>query len=198
MRRQDARRSQWRKDDQTMRTFLALDMSDDAKDELTRISELLKGECKGSFCAPQSYHMTLAFLGEITQYDADILMDILEDELGNVEPFSLSLCRLGYFAQPESATVFCSTAKETRLEDLAALTYRAAWDCGIDFDAKRFRAHITLGRRVDTRGARLDAIPVGPVSFPVEYVTLYKSTLRPTGPIYERLSRVALKGRPNR
>lgn len=171
-----------------MRTFLALDVSQEAKAELSRLSNTLKGSCHGSFCTPQSYHMTLAFLGEITQDEADTLMDVLEGELEGHEPFDLTLCRLGYFAQPESATVFCSTAKEPRLDQLAALTYRAAWDCGIDFDAKKFRAHITLGRRIDTRGTRLDAIEVSPVSFSVSGVTLYKSTLHPTGPVYETLA----------
>jgi len=171
-----------------MRTFLALDVSEAARAELSRLSTVLKAGCHGSFCTPQSYHMTLAFLGEITQDEADTLMDVLSGELEGAAPFDLSLCRLGYFAQPESATVFCSTAKEPRLDALAALTYRAAWDCGIDFDAKKFRAHMTLGRRIDTRGVRLDAIEVDPIQFPVSGVTLYKSTLRPTGPIYESLA----------
>ena len=174
---------------------MALDISQEAKAELSRLSGLLKGSCHGSFCTPQSYHMTLAFLGDITQNDADTLMDVLEGELEGVSPFLISLCRLGYFAQPESATVFCSTAKEPRLDELAALAYRSAWDCGIDFDAKKFRAHITLGRRIDTRGTRLDAVEVHPVSFPVSGVTLYKSTLHPTGPVYETLAFAKLLGR---
>lgn len=167
---------------------MALDVSESARAELSRLSSILKAGCHGSFCTPQSYHMTLAFLGEITQDEADTLMDVLSGELEGATPFDLSLCRLGYFAQPERATVFCSTAKEPRLDELASLTYRAAWDCGIDFDAKKFRAHITLGRRIDTRGIRLDAIEVNPVSFCVSGVSLYKSTLRPTGPIYESLA----------
>ena len=171
-----------------MRTFLALDVSEAARTELSRLSGMLRASCHGSFCTPQSYHMTLAFLGEITQDEAYTLVDVLEGELEGVAPFQLTLCRLGYFAQPERATVFCSTAKEPRLDELAALTYRAAWDCGIDFDAKKFRAHMTLGRRIDTRGIRLDAIDVNPVSFDVAGVTLYKSTLHPTGPVYEALA----------
>lgn len=177
-----------------MRSFLALDITDEAKVELSRLSAEIRRICSGSFCTPQSYHMTLAFLGEITQDEAYDLMDVLTGELEGTKPFELSLCRLGYFSQPESATVFCSTAKDLRLDALAGLTYRAAWDCGIDFDSKRFRAHITLGRRIDTRGIRLDSIPVDPVLFPVSAVTLYKSTLRPTGPIYERIATSGLGG----
>ncbi len=178
--------------EETMRTFLALELNPEAKNELTRLSGLIQQNCHGSFCKQETYHLTLAFLGEITQEAATSLTFVLEDALSKTKSFNLSLCRLGYFAQPESATVFCSTAKEEQLDTLAQITYKAAWDCGIDFDAKKFRAHITLGRRVDLRGIRLDSIPVTPVSFPVQAISLFKSTLHRTGPTYEVLQRIAL------
>ena len=187
------RRSTYEPKEETMRTFLALDLSAQAKEELTRLSNLIHQNCHGSFCLPETYHLTLAFLGDITQSEAQSLNLVLEDAVSNINSFDLNLCRLGYFAQPESATVFCSTAKEPRLDELAQITYKAAWDCGIDFDAKKFRAHITLGRRIDLRSFRLDSISVNPISFKVDAITLYKSTLHRTGPTYEALQRISLK-----
>ena len=187
-----SKRSTYVPQEETMRTFLALELNPEAKAELTRLSVLIQQNCHGSFCKQETYHLTLAFLGEITQADATSLSLVLEDALSNIKAFKLSLCRLGYFSQPESATVFCSTAKEAELDALAQITYKAAWDCGIDFDAKKFRAHITLGRRVDIRGIRLDSIAVSPVSFPVTAISLYKSTLHRTGPTYEVLQRIPL------
>ena len=187
-----SKRQTYIQSEETMRTFLALELSPEAKSELTRLSSLIQQNCHGSFCKQETYHLTLAFLGDITQADATSLSLVLEDALSNIKAFNLSLCRLGYFAQPESATVFCSTAKEEQLDALAQITYKAAWDCGIDFDAKKFRAHITLGRRVDIRGIRLDSIPVTPVCFSVQAVSLFKSTLHRTGPTYEVLQRISL------
>ena len=184
--------TQYYNEQETMRTFLALELSAPAKAELTRLSQELHSSCHGSFYSQQLYHLTLAFLGDITTEQAQSLMLVLEDELSRVCAFDLTLCRLGYFAQPESATIFCSTAKEPKLDALAQLTYKSAWDCGIDFDAKKFRAHITLARRADIRGIRLDSLSVTPVSFKVDAVSLYKSTLKRTGPTYEVLQRLPL------
>ena len=174
----------------TFRAFLALDIDDGAKAELSRLSGLLKAQCHGSFPSSSMYHMTLAFLGDITATQADALINVLEGVVRKYSPFDLRLCRLGYFAQPDSATVFCSTERDNTLLSLAQDVYRAAWDVRIPFDDKPFRAHITLGRRVDLSSIRLNSIEVNRVSFPANGITLYKSTLRPSGPIYEALEQI--------
>ncbi len=134
--------------------------------------------------------MTVAFLGDITPAQGDAICRVLEDTTSKYENFDLTLCRLGYFAQPEAATVFCSTERDNRLLSLASDVYRAAWDCRIPFDDKPFRAHITLGRRVDLNAIRLNTIDVQHIPFTVNGLTLYKSTLRPCGPSYEAVDRV--------
>ncbi len=176
--------------DRTYRAFLALEVSPEAKSELSRLASFLKAQCKGSYPSSEMYHMTLAFLGDITETQGEAMCRALEDVAEKYEPFELRLCRLGYFAQPESATVFCSTERDNTLLSLAQDVYRAAWDVRIPFDDKPFRAHITLGRRVDLSSIRLNTIEVNHVAFPVKGITLYKSILRPCGPTYEVMNRV--------
>lgn len=175
----------------TFRAFIALDIEDDARHELSRLASLLKEQCHGSYPSSDMYHMTVAFLGDITIPQAEALTRVLEEVAEKYEPFVLKLCRLGYFAQPESATVFCSTERDNTLISLAQDVYRAAWDVRIPFDDKPFRAHITLGRRVDLSTIRLNSIEVNHVPFTVKGLTLYKSTLRPSGPIYEAINNIA-------
>lgn len=172
----------------TFRAFIALDIADDARAELSRQAARLKSQCHGSFPTSDMYHMTVAFLGDITLTQADALLRVLEEVAEKYDPFTLRLCRLGFFGQSESATVFCSTERDNTLLSLAQDVYRAAWDVRIPFDDKPFRAHITLGRRVDLSPVRLNTIEVEHVPFIVDGLTLYKSTLRPSGPIYERIS----------
>jgi 2'-5' RNA ligase len=174
--------------DNTFRAFIALDIEPDARHELSRLAAELKAQCHGSYPTSDMYHMTVAFLGDITIAQAESLSRVLEEVAEKYEPFELRLCRLGYFAQPESATVFCSTERDNTLLSLAQDVYRAAWDVRIPFDDKPFRAHITLGRRVDLSTIRLNSIEVNHVPFIVRGLTLYKSTLRPSGPIYEAVS----------
>ena len=172
----------------TFRAFIALDIEDDARHELSRLAAELKAQCHGSYPTSDMYHMTVAFLGDITIAQAESLSRVLEEVVEKYEPFELRLCRLGYFAQPEAATVFCSTERDNTLLSLAQDVYRAAWDVRIPFDDKPFRAHITLGRRVDLSTIRLNSIEVNHVPFTVKGLTLYKSTLRPSGPIYDAVS----------
>ena len=169
----------------TFRAFIAIDLSTDAKHELSRLAGAIKSQCKGSYPSSDMYHMTVAFLGDITDVQSDAICSVLEEVAQKYKPFELKLCRLGYFAQPEAATVFCSTERDNTLLSLAQDVYRAAWDVRIPFDDKPFRAHITLGRRVDLSTIRLNSIEVEHVPFTVEGLTLYKSTLHPSGPTYE-------------
>ena len=177
--------------DSTFRAFIALDIGDNARHELSRLASLLKEQCRGSYPSSDMYHMTVAFLGDITIRQAEALTRVLEEVAEKYDPFVLKLCRLGYFAQPESATVFCSTERDNTLLSLAQDVYRAAWDVRIPFDDKPFRAHITLGRRVDLSPVRLNSVEVNHVPFTVGGITLYKSTLRPSGPIYEGIHNVS-------
>ena len=174
----------------TFRAFLALDIGQDARHELSRIAGLLKSQCRGSFPSSDMYHMTLAFLGDITFSQSDALCRVLEGVAEHYFPFELRLCRLGYFAQPEAATVFCSTERNNTLLSLAQDVYRSAWEVRIPFDDKQFRAHITLGRRVDLSTVRLNSIEVQHVPFTADGITLYKSTLHPSGPVYEALEHI--------
>lgn len=176
--------------DKTFRAFIAIDIDEAARKELSRLAAQLKGTCRGSYPTSDMYHMTVAFLGDITPAKADGMCRVLEEVAEKYRPFDLTLCRLGYFNQSESATVFCSTERENKLLSLAQDVYRAAWDCRIPFDDKPFRAHITLGRRVDLNSIRLHSIAVNPVSFTVKGLTLYKSTLRPCGPSYEAIETI--------
>ena len=175
----------------TFRAFIALDIEDNARHELSRLASLLKEQCHGSYPSSDMYHMTVAFLGDITIPQAEVLTRVLEEVADKYDSFVLKLCRLGYFAQPESATVFCSTERDNTLISLAQDVYRAAWDVRIPFDDKPFRAHITLGRRVDLSTIRLNSIEVNHVPFTVKGLTLYKSTLRPSGPIYEAINTIS-------
>ncbi|MBP5162407.1 MAG: RNA 2',3'-cyclic phosphodiesterase [Spirochaetales bacterium] len=156
----------------TFRAFIALDIEDNARHELSRLASLLKEQCHGSYPSSDMYHMTVAFLGDITIPQAEALSRVLEEVAEKYDPFVLKLCRLGYFAQPESATVFCSTERDNTLISLAQDVYRAAWDVRIPFDDKPFRAHITLGRRVDLSTIRLNSIEVNHVPFTVKGLTL--------------------------
>ncbi|MGX8681141.1 MAG: 2'-5' RNA ligase family protein, partial [Spirochaetales bacterium] len=75
----------------TFRAFIAIDIESDAKKELSHLAGTIKSQCHGSFPTSDMYHMTLAFLGDITLTQADAMCRVLEEVAEKYEPFELKL-----------------------------------------------------------------------------------------------------------
>lgn len=178
-----------------MRAFLALDIADQVKEHLLEIQNQVKQTSmkKGNFSSESNLHLTLAFLNEITEKQADNLVKILKSRLESISSFSLKLKNPGFFQDIEQATLYCSVNPDNNLKNLASTVSKAVRDSHIIFDSRPFKAHITLGRKIDLTHCKVSDLQVKPLSFPVNHITLYKSTLTPAGPIYSGYSKISLK-----
>lgn len=177
-----------------MRSFLAINLTDEVIEHLADIQDQVKltNRGKGTWSKPENFHMSLAFLDEITKDQADVLTRILTNQLSGAKPFNLVLDKLGYFGYENAATLWCSVKPDNNLKALVSSVYSAVRDSRIHFDSKPFKAHITLGRKINIMNCRLNDIEVRPLVFPVDCVTLFKSTLLPDGPVYRELYSVSI------
>jgi RNA 2',3'-cyclic 3'-phosphodiesterase len=139
------------------------------------------------------WHLTVAFLGEVSEESLARLEPWLERAAGRSSAFTLSVAGGGAFSNPARANVLWSGMSGDRraLEELAATVAAAARGAGIvPPDAYRgFTPHLTLARcraPVDVRDivARLDCYQ-GP-GWTVEEIYLIRSTLNGQ-PRYETL-----------
>jgi RNA 2',3'-cyclic 3'-phosphodiesterase len=98
----------------------------------------------------EAWHITLAFLGEVTDLSLTRLLPRLERAARRHESFSLSLADAGAFPSPAKANVLWSGLAGDRRElgDLAASVTAAARRAGAaPPDAgRRFQPHLTLAR----------------------------------------------------
>jgi len=98
----------------------------------------------------EAWHITLAFLGEVTDLSLTRLLPRLERAARRHEPFSLSLADAGAFPSAARANVLWSGLAGDRraLGDLAASVSAAARRAGAaPPDAgRRYRPHLTLAR----------------------------------------------------
>jgi 2'-5' RNA ligase len=98
----------------------------------------------------EAWHITLAFLGEVTDLSLTRLVPRLERAAHRHESFSLGLSAAGAFPSPARANVlWCGLSGDQRaLGDLAASVTAAARRAGAaPPDAgRRFRPHLTLAR----------------------------------------------------
>ncbi len=98
----------------------------------------------------EAWHITLAFLGEVTDLSLSRLLPRLERAARRHQPFTLNLAGAGAFPGPARANVLWSGLSGDRraLGDLAASVTAAARRAGAapPDSGRRYRPHLTLAR----------------------------------------------------
>ncbi|MEE0705001.1 MAG: RNA 2',3'-cyclic phosphodiesterase [Adlercreutzia sp.] len=178
-----------------MRTFIALDLPTEFADDVAALGRLLSAVMDGRFLARDTYHLTLAFLGDIDDAETARAMDALDEAVDKLRESEASILLspdgLGKFGRPQDATLWLGIAKTPALDALAANLREALRSRDLPFDDKTFLPHITLGRRVRIPKGSLPALTF-PLPTEAPNVTLYKSTLDREGATYKPLYQRAL------
>ncbi|MCI8425123.1 MAG: RNA 2',3'-cyclic phosphodiesterase [Adlercreutzia sp.] len=178
-----------------MRTFIALDLPSQFADDVAALARVLSAAMDGRFLARDTYHLTLAFLGDIDDAETARAMNAMDEAIDRLqeseESILLSPDGLGKFGHPQDATLWLGVAKVPALEALAVNLREALRARDLPFDDKPFLPHITLGRRVRIPKDKLPALAF-PLPAEAPSVTLYKSTLDREGATYKQLYQRAL------
>lgn len=178
------------------RAFVAIPMPEDAA---ARLANLARGLTVGRRVGEENLHLTLAFLGEVTDEGLGELHDTLSGVRG--APVELRFTGLGVFGEDRPRTLWAAVAAEPGLLELQRQVERAARRAGLSPEARRFVPHVTLAR---FRGRQEDAGPLarflgerGAATAPslrAVAFSLMASRLRPEGAEYEELARYPLLG----
>lgn len=188
-----------------LRTFLAIDLPASLQSAIGQHIRTVKRELPGlSWSRPENLHINLKFLGETTESLVDRIRQAVEPAISHVSPFVVELKGFGVFPDDRSPRVLwigLDGALDS-LSTLAECVDRAVVPLGFPQEGRPFRPHLTVarvkrdhravGRALDTLGVFTDPFACG--QLPVEQVALFKSDLRPTGPIYTKLWDVSLNG----
>lgn len=177
-----------------MRTFVALDLPEQFADEVAALARTLARRVEGRFVRRETYHVTLAFLGETDEAQAARAMGALERACAGTGPVPLQPRGLGSFGRGRDATLFLDLdgrAGGACSADSLAARLREELTCrGLAFDERTFRAHVTLARRARLAGD-LAHLPF-PLPGLATTATLYRSYLEPEGARYKALHTVSL------
>ena len=173
-----------------MRLFIAAELPDNVIEALAETSALLRGSLRGRYVAPDSFHVTLAFLGDVEAARVDLVAETLAEGCVGHAAFDVSLGELGSFGRRAKATLWQGFRDAGALPQLAEST-RAGLDArGFAFDDKPFLPHVTLMRaaNISTGELPMPALASGRI----ETVTLFRSDLSGERPVYEALHSVLL------
>ena len=171
-------------DSRPHRVFFALWPDDEAAAHLSALAHELTARGGGRTMRPASLHLTLAFVGAV----APDRISLLEEIAGavRVEPFELSLDRLGFWPQRGILWAGCRQTPAP-LRRLAGALVTDLRDAGFVIDHRSgadLVPHITLARR-----ARCASLPrLGtPIGWPVDEFALVESHLHPSAASYRTL-----------
>jgi 2'-5' RNA ligase len=178
--------------------FVALDLPDEARAQLaTWRDELVAGRPDLRPVAAEALHVTLVFLGWQDESAAQTIFDAASDATVGIPA---PLLRAGDVRPlpPRNPRLFALELDDQG--DRASGLQRAvsdALEAGRWYrpEKRPFWPHLTLARvkRGERRVAGLAGSPAPGDPFPATQLTLYRSTLRPQGALYEPLARGPLR-----
>lgn len=176
-----------------MRLFVGIPLTAAVIEELSAISMRLQSKADGlRWSAPESWHITLQFLGNTQQYEciASRLREL------HLPAFSIQLEGLGFF---DRAGVFFAVVNLTpELEALQQRVTASTGLCGFIPETRPYHPHITLARSKAKGGRGLRELK-GKIhrdprfsGFVADTFVLYESVPAPGGSRYEIRDRFSL------
>ena len=175
------------------RAFIALELSNDIKDQLAIAQKTLRG-CKArlTFVDPELIHITVKFLGEVDDKKLQEAMDALAKVSFMPYPVTTGIVTVNNKNRPH--TVWCTIKDTGESERLFVLIEDALVPLGFARETRRFTPHATIARvksfdpSLFTALGTLNAAFYG--SCRINGMKLKKSTLLPQGPVYTDLLEV--------
>ncbi len=181
-----------------MRAFIAIDVSDEVRENLLRAQERFGKSAKIKFVERENFHVTLKFLGEIDEATAEEVKKALAEIARKHRKHKVRVKGIGVFPSPSYVRViWAGIENDEGIRAIANDVEREMRRLGFKKD-KDFVAHITIGRvkfvrdKIELARALRDLANEDFGEFEVEAIELKKSTLTPKGPIYETVARFEL------
>ncbi|MBO5119358.1 RNA 2',3'-cyclic phosphodiesterase [Methanocorpusculum sp.] len=171
-----------------VRAFIAVEPSAEIRNAVSAEGQALRGAGRLSFVSPNLMHITLKFLGEVSESQIPKITGVLD--LLSASPYRLNVSGISTFGRPPrvikaevhdgGATAALAADVELRLAKL-----------GFPREDKPFTPHITLARVKEYSPAlqpNIAAIKERDFgTCEISSVLLKKSVLTPSGPIYTTL-----------
>ncbi len=177
-----------------MRLFIAMDLPPSAVKMLQSLQrQLLQAGMEGRVVAPENLHLTLQFIGEATQEQADAICQAVQRAFADEMAPLVNIAGVSAFVRGTGDTVYARLAGNTpAIDRLQQKALAALRPIEVTLENRSFVPHITL-----LRNARFGSrnIAVRSESFFMWNISVYASHLgqgRGGSPRYECLCRVPL------
>ncbi len=137
-------------------------------------------------------HLTLAFLGNRTVAEVDNLLRLFDDTYQQKTHFQFRLSVLTRFPDPRGRIIALTSEPTGPLDHLFQITLKLLQRNKLEFNRKKFRPHITLGRIRRPKHVKTTFDRQTNINLDIIKITLYQSTLTDSGSIYTALKETLL------
>jgi len=188
-----------------MRTFVAIDFSPQIRGKIGEIIEYFKTQTPDyalKWVEPQNLHMTIKFLGEVSEGHLRTIKDVLSDTLEGRSAFEIEVTGMGMYPSGQKPRViWLGVEGSETLKDIHKSLDQALQKASIPPDKRGLSPHLTIARvrrNVETLivqdiGKTLSQFKIDSLGkCTIDRIVLYKSTLTPSGPIYDPLLSIPL------
>ncbi len=192
--------------EETLRTFIAIELDQTLQRELKRVQEKFKRVMPPEgvrWVNPDGIHLTLKFLGDTPAGRVAEVEAGLQRAAAGFAPFEFTVEGRGCFPNTRRPRVIWVAVRDKGqvLQRLAAAVEREVAPLGWPTEERGFSPHLTLGRVTKNADSRAEAAIGQAVEKSVveqigmqrvTQVSLIKSDLRPAGAVYTILTHVPL------
>jgi len=189
--------------DPMARSFVAVEIKPRMRDMLQEMLHDLQNEFPAEmirWVKPAGIHLTLKFLGEISEAKIQDVSTALKEAASVATPFCIKAEGLGCFPNPRRPRILWVGVMESgaALQDLHRRINLDLQPLGFELETRCFHPHLTLGRvRHPRRIKYLEKIllrySAGSDWEYVQQVCLMRSVLSPSGAVYSKISTVHLQ-----
>jgi len=177
-----------RKKAKKTRLFIALKLDKKSEKGILELIEKLGEQFKGKFCKKDKLHLTLVFLGWVSEDKLEIIQNILKERAKDFTAFSLQteileLCRKGK-ARNHLWLRFQNDLDLRLLESFQKELEKELRKEKLELEERKFLPHLTLARQLKIRakikeGKKLD--------LKFNQLVLYRSILTRAGSRYRKI-----------
>lgn len=173
----------------TIRAFYAIKLNDETRAATQQVIGELQSLDWSQYVrwVPVSnLHITLRFLGNVTESQLEQMNTALTEKLENVSPFSIRFKEprlFPHFRKPKVVAIL--VPHNDSLNQLAELFEQCAQTARLKPQTRQFKAHLTLGRcnKSFPKCINIKPMPFS-LTLPVNSVSLYQSILSESGSTY--------------
>jgi len=175
-----------------MRAFISIELPENVKAGIFHTFEKLKGSgfCSGNFVEKNNLHLTLKFLGDISEEDAEKIAQKLSEI--DFRKFAAETGEISFFPNEDYVKVIWVELVSKEIFGIKKIIEEKLSEIGIPKEEREFSSHITVARIKNIKdkvkfAEKIKDLKSEKYFFIIDELSLIKSELTKEGPKYKVL-----------